>query len=95
MNSITASPCTQVCEIESVSGYCTGCGRTLDEIAEWSSACPVRRQAILDALAERLAQVDQPGATAHGVWNFRDAVYGYFWICLRICETNTAHRQLL
>ena len=67
MNSITASPCTQVCEIESVSGYCTGCGRTLDEIAEWGSACPVRQQAILDALADRFAQVDEAAATAHSL----------------------------
>jgi predicted Fe-S protein YdhL (DUF1289 family) len=30
------SPCVSVCRIDTASGLCTGCLRTLDEIAGWS-----------------------------------------------------------
>jgi predicted Fe-S protein YdhL (DUF1289 family) len=30
------SPCISVCRIDAASGWCTGCLRTLDEIAGWS-----------------------------------------------------------
>lgn len=29
------SPCIQICRIDSTSQRCEGCGRTLDEIANW------------------------------------------------------------
>jgi len=29
------SPCTSVCTIDSATGLCAGCYRTLDEIAGW------------------------------------------------------------
>ena len=35
-------------------GLCLGCGRTGDEITEWSSACDVRRSAIWAILPERI-----------------------------------------
>lgn len=31
------SPCTDACVIDEETGYCEGCARTLDEIAEWGS----------------------------------------------------------
>ncbi|HEY4066718.1 MAG TPA: DUF1289 domain-containing protein, partial [Burkholderiaceae bacterium] len=31
------SPCTSVCRMDERSGWCEGCGRTLNEIAAWSS----------------------------------------------------------
>ncbi len=30
------SPCIRVCKIDAQNGLCTGCLRTLDEIAAWS-----------------------------------------------------------
>ena len=32
-----ASPCNSVCRMDAASGWCEGCLRTLDEIADWSS----------------------------------------------------------
>ena len=29
------SPCRDICRIDQASGYCVGCGRTLDEITSW------------------------------------------------------------
>lgn len=43
------SPCISICRM--VDGYCEGCGRTLDEIAEWSSASDDRRREILARIA--------------------------------------------
>jgi predicted Fe-S protein YdhL (DUF1289 family) len=43
-----ASPCVNICRMQD--GLCEGCGRTLDEIAEWSSATDERRRAILDRI---------------------------------------------
>ena len=30
------SPCMSVCRMDAVTGFCEGCLRTLDEIADWS-----------------------------------------------------------
>lgn len=51
-----ASPCTNVCRIDAVSGYCLGCWRDLDEIAVWSAASDDVRRAILEGLPLRRAQ---------------------------------------
>ena len=48
------SPCISVCQIDSASGRCEGCYRTLDEIAAWSAAGPERKRAIWRAIAHRL-----------------------------------------
>ena len=42
------SPCIAVCELRN--GYCVGCGRTMDEIVEWSSATDARKEDILDRI---------------------------------------------
>ena len=47
------SPCTGVCYIDATAGRCTGCHRTLDEIAAWSSAPPAFKRAVLARVAER------------------------------------------
>jgi predicted Fe-S protein YdhL (DUF1289 family) len=49
------TPCIKVCTIDTASGLCMGCGRTLDEIAIWSSLTKAERQAIMRSLSERLA----------------------------------------
>lgn len=48
-----ASPCIDICVIHRTTGYCTGCLRTLDEIAGWGSFGDAERSAIMDTLPER------------------------------------------
>jgi predicted Fe-S protein YdhL (DUF1289 family) len=48
------SPCTGICTMDIALGWCLGCGRTGDEIAEWSSAGDERRSAIWAVLPERI-----------------------------------------
>ena len=47
------SPCVGVCA-PSVTDVCIGCGRSLNEIAEWSSASETRRAEIQRNAEERL-----------------------------------------
>jgi len=47
------SPCIQICVVDTSSGLCSGCGRTLAEIASWSSLTPAERRKIMDRLPER------------------------------------------
>ena len=49
------TPCTRVCTIEPASGLCVGCGRTLDEIAQWSAVTDRERARIMAELAARMA----------------------------------------
>ncbi len=51
-----SSPCTKVCVIDSASGLCSGCGRTLDEIAKWGSLSEDERRAIMATLPQRLRE---------------------------------------
>lgn len=48
------SPCNDICTIDRPSGLCTGCGRSLSEIAEWASAPAHRQQEILSLLPARM-----------------------------------------
>ena len=48
-----ASPCVSVCKIDEASRLCTGCWRTLDEIAVWSSASNAEKLQIWRLLGER------------------------------------------
>jgi len=50
-----ASPCTKVCTIDPRSQLCRGCGRTLDEIARWTSLGDGERARIIAELPGRLA----------------------------------------
>jgi predicted Fe-S protein YdhL (DUF1289 family) len=52
------SPCVRLCAIDHVSGLCAGCGRTLDEIANWLSYDDATRRAIMASLPERMAKVE-------------------------------------
>jgi uncharacterized protein len=47
------SPCTSVCTIDQVTGFCAGCLRTLDEIALWSVLEDDDKRAVWAALKER------------------------------------------
>jgi hypothetical protein len=48
------SPCVKTCVLDPGSGLCLGCGRTLDEIADWSGLGDDERRRILAELAARL-----------------------------------------
>ncbi|MCL2344866.1 MAG: DUF1289 domain-containing protein [Desulfobulbus sp.] len=50
---MTASPCTNTCQMDPISGLCAGCQRTLAEIAAWSTADAAARQKIVAAVAKR------------------------------------------
>ena len=67
MPDIVESPCNSVCEIDTASGYCIGCGRTLGDIAEWGEANPEQQRAILVMLADRLAQLGRTENAARGL----------------------------
>lgn len=48
-----ASPCISICELNE-DDVCLGCGRTLNDIAEWSGANNERRRVIVAAARHRL-----------------------------------------
>ena len=39
------TPCTKICVIHAAEGLCLGCGRSLHEIASWSSLSGARAHA--------------------------------------------------
>ncbi len=47
------SPCTTVCVLDPVTGYCRGCLRTVTEIGRWPVADNEERLAILQQLKAR------------------------------------------
>jgi predicted Fe-S protein YdhL (DUF1289 family) len=55
-----SSPCIKLCTIDPRSGLCIGCGRTLAEIAAWSTMDETARQAIMHDLTTRLRMVTPP-----------------------------------
>ncbi|HET6518450.1 MAG TPA: DUF1289 domain-containing protein [Geminicoccaceae bacterium] len=59
------SPCIGVCTLDERTGTCTGCLRTLDEIAAWPTLSDDARRAVLARLtaareAERGADAGSP-----------------------------------
>jgi len=50
------SPCVNVCVIDTPTGLCAGCYRTLDEIARWIDLPTEERSALLAALPGRRAR---------------------------------------
>jgi predicted Fe-S protein YdhL (DUF1289 family) len=47
------SPCIKVCVVHPETRLCTGCARSIDEIAAWSRLTPVARRAIIEDLPNR------------------------------------------
>ena len=47
------SPCTGVCRIQPRNGWCLGCKRTLEEIADWPMLDAEEKRAVLRELAKR------------------------------------------
>jgi predicted Fe-S protein YdhL (DUF1289 family) len=52
--SALVSPCINVCVLDPVSGLCRGCGRTLDEIAQWTQLDNAERARITEEAPRRL-----------------------------------------
>jgi uncharacterized protein len=52
-----STPCTKVCAVDGRSGLCVGCGRTLQEIAQWGALDEAARKAVMAQLPARLAAV--------------------------------------
>ena len=50
---MVTSPCINICKMDSASGLCRGCLRTIDEITLWSRADESARSDILVAVAKR------------------------------------------
>ncbi|WP_417769669.1 DUF1289 domain-containing protein [Stappia sp.] len=55
------SPCIRTCRIDTKSGLCVGCLRTLDEIAGWAGFANGQRRAIIDELRNRARLVEEAG----------------------------------
>lgn len=58
-----SSPCIDICLMDPGTGLCTGCARSLDEIAGWGSLSEADRRAIMATLPARL---DALGSRAAG-----------------------------
>jgi predicted Fe-S protein YdhL (DUF1289 family) len=66
LDSPVASPCISVCVVDPRgTGVCTGCGRTLDEIAAWIDLTDDARRAVLARLPARLAALRNRAGGAH------------------------------
>jgi predicted Fe-S protein YdhL (DUF1289 family) len=48
------TPCVKTCVLDPGSGLCSGCGRTLDEIAAWGGLSEEDRRRILAELPARM-----------------------------------------
>lgn len=53
------SPCVKLCVIQPQTRLCSGCFRSIDEIATWSRMSPEERSAIMQDLPAR-AQAARP-----------------------------------
>ncbi|AJP72965.1 DUF1289 domain-containing protein [Sphingomonas hengshuiensis] len=51
------SPCVNHCVLEPVTGWCAGCGRSIDEIVRWGTTTPADRAAVVAALPARMARL--------------------------------------
>ena len=49
------SPCMQICVVHPETRLCTGCNRSIDEIAKWSTMTPATRASIMAELPNRQA----------------------------------------
>lgn len=54
------SPCVSVCQMNAANGLCTGCLRTLEEIAIWGQLDDTGKRAIWRSIAARAAHALAP-----------------------------------
>lgn len=57
-----SSPCRQQCRLDASGRYCTGCGRTLDEISAWARMSPAQQQAVWRRLEQSTKACERCGA---------------------------------
>ena len=58
------TPCVKICTLDARMGLCLGCGRTVDEIARWTTMSLSERSQVMRELSSRLAACDAAKATA-------------------------------
>ena len=51
------SPCADVCAIDDDTGWCLGCGRSMQEIATWANMGDDARTKVLGEIEGRKAQI--------------------------------------
>ena len=51
------SPCVKTCTLDARSGLCFGCGRSIDEIARWTTMNAAERARVINELVDCLAAV--------------------------------------
>ncbi len=56
-----ASPCIGTCALDPVTGWCLGCGRSINEIAGWGTRAASERRAIRAELPARMAALERSG----------------------------------
>ena len=54
------SPCTNICRMNPATGWCSGCWRTLAEIAAWSTMADDDKRHIWSLLPSRRAEHEDP-----------------------------------
>lgn len=54
------TPCKNICVLDRARGLCTGCLRTLDEIARWSLLSDAERRRIMNELPSRTVTEPSP-----------------------------------
>jgi len=47
------SPCINVCDINKKTATCRGCGRTIEEITNWSNLSEEKREEIMKRLEDQ------------------------------------------
>jgi len=47
------SPCKDICTTDPESGLCVGCGRSIEEIANWNSYTDIKKKEILVNIESR------------------------------------------
>jgi predicted Fe-S protein YdhL (DUF1289 family) len=58
------SPCNKVCVVHPVQKLCIGCGRSLDEIANWINFDGAERARLMAQLPSRLAAMSDVNSVA-------------------------------
>ena len=51
------TPCVKICVFDPGSGLCSGCGRSLDEIADWLNLSADERRRIMAELPQRMKKL--------------------------------------
>ncbi len=58
------SPCIDVCRMDPRTGWCEGCARTIDEIAQWASLDDAAKRQVWALLPQRREQLAAPAGAA-------------------------------